>query len=184
MDLVQDYGHLWCSEQYQNFFQFSWKGQFYCYCTLPQGFSDSPRMFVRVTQPLMVTLRRNMVDILIYIDDTFLRAESPERLIRNMKFTKELFQSAGLTINFKKSCLKPVQCMDFLCFTFNTVDYTISVTKEKKYNLLLLVDKILLKPTVKISIRFLAKIIGKIVSIFPACDDAKLHYCVLECFKT
>ena len=155
------------------FFKFSWKGQFYCYCTLPQGFSDSPRMFVHVTQALMVTLRRNMVDILIYIDYTFLRAESPERLIHNMKFTKELFQSAGLTINFKKLCLKPVQCMDFLGFTFNTVDYTISVTKEKKDNLLLLVDKILLKPTVKISIRFLAKIIGKIVSIFPACDDAK-----------
>ena len=66
--------------------------------------------------------------------------------------------------------------MDFLGFTFNTVDYTVCVTKEKQENLKLLINKILIKPSQKITIHFLAKIIGKIVLIFPACDEAKLHY--------
>ena len=47
---------------------------------MPQGFTDSPRLFVRLTSPVMALLRRHMVHILIYIDDTFLRAASPELL--------------------------------------------------------------------------------------------------------
>ena len=101
VDLVQAYGHLWCSESHQKCFQFSWRGKFYCYCTLPQGFSDSPRMFVHVTQPSMANLRRQLVNILIYINDTFLWAQSPDKLMQTMTITQNLFQEAGLTINFE-----------------------------------------------------------------------------------
>ena len=39
------------------------------------------------------------------------------------------------------------------------------------------------KPHKKIHIKLFAKIIGKIVSFFPASDEAKLHYRTLERFK-
>ena len=71
LDLTSAYGHLWIQEKYQKFFQFTWRGQYYCYITLPQGFSDSPRMFVRCTNPIMAFLRKQLIDIVIYIDDTF-----------------------------------------------------------------------------------------------------------------
>ena len=46
-----------------------------------------------------------------------------------------------------------------------------------------LISPIVLRPHKKVTIRMLAKIIGKIVSFFPASDKAKLYYRMLECFK-
>ena len=73
--------------------------------------------------------------------------------------------------------------MDFLGFTLNSVDYTIAVTQEKRFALKRLIYPITSHPNKKISLRLLAKIIGKIVSFFPASDKAKLHYRTLEWFK-
>ena len=53
LDLTSAYGQVTLDPRHENFFQFTWNGQFYCYTTLPQGFSDSPQMFVRITNPLM-----------------------------------------------------------------------------------------------------------------------------------
>ena len=160
------------------------EGAFYCYVTLPQGFSDAPHMFVRITQPLMAQLRAQLIDILIYIDDTFLRAPSDRELLHNLKVTQELFANCGLTMNIEKSCLIPTTSMEFLGFIFDTISFTITVSSSKQSALLNLITPFVDKPNMKISIRHLAKIIGKIVSIFPACDKAKLHYRTLERYKT
>ena len=56
LDLIQAYGYLYIFPQHHCYFQFTWRGKFYCYTTLPQGFSDAPCMFVHVTQPLMAQL--------------------------------------------------------------------------------------------------------------------------------
>ena len=160
------------------------EGAFYCYVTLPQGFSDAPHMFVRITQPLMAQLCAQLIDILIYIDDTFLRAPSDRELLHNLKVTQELFANCGLTVNIEKSCLIPTTSMEFLGFIFDTISFTITVSSSKQSALLNLITPFVDKPNMKISIRHLAKIIGKIVSIFPACDKAKLHYRTLERYKT
>ena len=114
LDLVSAYQYFWIKEAYHHYFQFSWRGQFYCYVTMPQGFSDSPRMFVKCTAPIMAVLWQALVDIVIYIDNTFLRAPSPGLLRHNLSITRELFQNCGLTINEEKSCTVPTQIMDFL----------------------------------------------------------------------
>ena len=150
---------------------------------MPQGFSDSPHMFVKCTKPIMAVLRQALVDIVIYIDDTFLRTPTSHLLKHNLTITRDIFQNCGLTINEDKSCTSPTQIMDFLGFTLNSVQYTIAVTPEKRLSLKKLISPIVLHPTRKISLRLLAKIIGKIVSFFPASDKAKLHYRALERFK-
>ena len=183
LDLTQAYGSLFLHPSHQKYFQFTWRGNFYCYTTLPQGFSDSPRIFVKTTLPLMASLRRQLIDILIYIDDTFLHSHCPNVLIRNLNLTRDLFHNSGLTVNIEKSCLVPVQQMEFLGFVFNSVAYTITVTAAKQKGLLRLVSSILEKPQKPITIRLLAKVIGKIVAMFPASDDAKLNYRILDNLK-
>ena len=49
--------------------------------------------------------------------------------------------------------------------------------------MVLLIINILSKPKIKIKIRYLAKIIGKIVLLFLCSNEAKLHYRVLDRFK-
>ena len=70
-----------------------------------------------------------------------------------------------------------------LGFLLNSVQYTVTVTIDKCRSLFKLVKTIQHNPHQPITIRFLARIIGKIVSFFPASNAAKRHYRVLECFK-
>ena len=86
-------------------------------------------------------------------------------------------------MNEEKSCLVPSQRMEFLGFVFDSVRFTITVTPAKTKNIHKLVQCMLKKAHLKVSIRALAKVIGKIVSIFPASEEAPLHYRKLERFK-
>ena len=74
--------------------------------------------------------------------------------------------------------------MEFLGFLFDSVAYTIAVTDDKHRSLLTLITKVVNKPRATMTVRHLAKIIGKIVAIFPACLQAKFHYRTLERYKT
>ena len=146
LDLVSVYSHLWIQEKYQKFFQFTWRGHYYCYTTLPQGFADSPQMFVRCTNPIIAHLRKMLIDIVIYIDDTFLRAPTASELEYNLKITQELFAQCGLTVNVEKSCLVPSTHMEFLGSILDSVAYTISVTAKKREALTQLISPILAHP--------------------------------------
>ena len=183
LDLTSAYGHLYISPEFHSLFMFTWRKQYYCYITLPQGFSDSPRLFVRWTAPIMTQLRKALVDILIYIDDTFIRASTRSQALASLHFTKEMFEKCGLTINLKKSCMVPTTQMEFLGFIIDSVEYSIAVTREKRDKLKAILLQILAKLSQKIHIKLLAKVIGIIVSFFPASNTAKLHYRKLERFK-
>ena len=142
LDLPSAYGQVHLDTRYQKFFQFTWRGVFYCYVTLPQGFSDSPRMFVRITSPLMAYLQDRLVDILIYIDNMFLHASNSAELSMNLAKTLDLFDKCGLLVNKQKSCIVPTQQMEFLGFLFDSIEYTSSVTDDKHQALLNLITKI------------------------------------------
>ena len=134
LDLNSAFGLLKVRENDVRYFQFTWHGVLYCYVTLPQGFSDSPRIFTRCTSPIMSLLCQCLIDILIYINDTFLRAPSFEEMSANLELTRELFQNCGLSINEEKSCVIPAQCMEFLGFILNTLGvHHISYTGKEEY---------------------------------------------------
>ena len=80
----------------------------------------------------MSLLRTQLIDILIYIDDTFLRAPTFSEMVSNLQLTRDLFQKCGLSINEEKSCVTPSQCMEFLGFILNTIDFSILVTPQKR----------------------------------------------------
>ena len=61
LDLCLAFGQIALDPRHEKYFQFTWKGKFYCYTTLPQGFSDSPRMFVRITNPLMAYVKNSPI---------------------------------------------------------------------------------------------------------------------------
>ena len=186
LDLVQAYGHLYIFPPTILLLSVHVERKILLLHnkTLPQEFSDAPHMFVQVTQPLMAQLRQQLIDILIYIDDTFLHVPSINQLHINLAITRKLFADCGLTVNEEKSCLAPSQQMEFLGFLFDSVKFTITVTPAKSKALHNLVKSMLAKPCKRVTIRALARVIGKIVSIFPASDEALLHYRTLERFKT
>ena len=184
LDLVNAYGTIYIDSRYHHYFQFTFNNRHFCYVTIPQGYLDSPRLFSHCTTPISAYLRKNGVDFYLYLDDSFLRNHSAEILLDQIKFTHSVFSNCGFDINMKKSVLVPTQHMEFLGFLIDSVSYTVTVTQAKCRAFAAIVKMVLRKPSKLISLRFLAKIIGKVVSFFPASDSARQHYRILERFKT
>ena len=181
VDIKSAYSHIPMSRSCFPFLQFRWKNRFFFYNSLPFGIANGPILFVRVTKGIMNYLRRNLIDILFYIDDTLIKNASREQLLDDIKTTINVFENCGFTINWKKSVLTPTQRLVFLGFVIDTVAFTISLTDEKKSDISQIIKKAL--SSKKISVRFLGKVIGKLVSVFPACPDGPLHYRNLERLK-
>ena len=126
-------------------------------------------------------LREKLIQILIYIDDTFLCATTDIELQRNIQITLDVFRSCGFTINLKKSHLKPTTRLEFLGFLIDSCEYSIQLLQSKREKIHKFSKYILNSKC--ISIRKLAKLIGLYISTFPASDEAPLHYRHLERWK-
>ena len=162
---------------------FEWKGETFCYTCIPNGISNGPHLFTRLCKPMLAYLRHQGVEIVIYIDDTFLRAPSAQDLSRRLKITMCTYEGCGFLINHDKLVLCLTQKLEFLGFHIDTVAFTISLLDAKCAKLKYMVDNVIHAPSNKVSIHHLAKIIGTMVATFPASLHAQLHYRILECFK-
>ena len=122
VDLLQAYFHVYVSEQFQNFMIFKYKNVYYKFCVLANGLSTGPKIFVRLSKAITAYLRKKMIDILIYIDDSILCAMTREILIKNRDETIKTFEKCGFTVNYKKSVLEPCQRLEFLGFVIDTIE--------------------------------------------------------------
>ena len=89
-----------------------------------------------------------------------------------------LYDKLGFDINLKKSQIVPIQRIRILGFVIDSVKMIVTLTREKKQKLKTLVLNLLRinKPT----IRYLAKVIGTIISCMPAALLGPLFYRYLE----
>ena len=182
LDISSAFSHLYLLPEHQKYVCFEWKGKFYEYQCLPQGATCSPRLFVRVTTPIMKYLRRRMVTIVIYIDDTLLVARSVGEMHANLQLTIQTLEKAGFILNYSKSHLTPSTKIEFLGFVIKTKSFCISLTDSKFKGIQNSIKEIL-QHNGHTTIRKLSKLISKLVATFPCSDDAKLHYRILDRFK-
>ena len=181
IDLTEAYFHLPIFHDHIPFFRFMWEEKMYEYCALPNGLCSGPRIFTRITKEIMKFLRKKLTRILIYIDDTFLCAETVEELEENINITLNTFRNCGFTINTKKSKITPTTELEFLGFKLNSISYTITLLDSKHEKIHQLCTKVV--RCKKITIKMLAKVIGYCIATFPASEHAQLHYRTLERFK-
>ena len=140
-------------------------------------------MFTKISKPLLGYLRKQLVNIMIYIDDTLLVADTKANLSHSIRLMLDAFTKAGFLINHAKSSLKPTQRIVFLGFLIDSVEYTISLTDDKRQEIFNLACRLLSNKHRKWSIKLLAKLIGKVIAAFPANEHVSLHYRVLDHFK-
>ena len=100
------------------------------------------------------------------IDDFFTKGDTFSKCEENIHKTMRLYDKLGYVINLKKSQIVPTQKIRILGFVIDSVKMIITLTEEKKQKLKTLVLNLLRikKPT----IRYLAKVIGTIISCMPA----------------
>ena len=183
VDISSAFFHVKLSKKYIPLTQFCWNNRVFAFACCPQGLKIAPFVFNSIGKSLTSYLRLRLIDIFIYIDDTLLVASNYQKALRNTRFTVEFLQKCGLIVNMDKSQLIPAQRLEFLGFILDSIQFSISVSDTKRSQLHGLVMKILRQPARRITLRFLASIVGKMVSFFPASSEAPLHYRVLERFK-
>ena len=181
VDLKDAFYSIHVNEEYQKFFKFKWKGKLYKYLGMPNGYGEAMRVFTKlVIAPFRILRSQGNLSV-IYVDDTYLQADSKEKCINNINDTITLLRNLGFTIHADKSVLQPTQKIEFSGFIVNSNEMTIKLSEKKTNAVKNKIESFLLSQ--KRTIRELASLIGSIVSCFPAEPLGKLHYRSLERFK-
>lgn len=178
LDLKHAYYSIPIAEEQRKFLKFMWNGTLYEFRALPMGLTSSPRIFTKVMKPPLAFLRKMGFIVSGYIDDFFLQGNNAEECKNNVKETVKLFLDLGFTIHPEKSVTTPSQELTFLGFILNSQNMTVTMSQDKKGKLRdLCIEALKGGP---LTIRFVARVIGKIISSLPGVQYGKLHYRSLE----
>ena len=165
----------------QKYFRFFWDGEYFSFRAMPNGYSLAMKVFTKIMKPPFSILRSNGHSSVIYVDDAFLQSNTKYECIDNIFDTIHLLTELGFTIHMVKSHLNPAQIRIFLGFIFNSVEMSISLTREKTDKILQKLHNLLNDET--ITIRQLSSLIGSMTSVFPAVPHGQMHYRSLERLK-
>ena len=132
IDIESSFSLLNLDVNSRKFTCFKWRHRWFMFKCLCQGASVSPASFVTVCRPIAKFLRKRLLSIFLFVDDSLLVARTTKILKGNLQLTIDTFERAGFLINYKKSHLVPSQIMEFLGFIINTVEFSIDLTVEKR----------------------------------------------------
>ena len=130
----------------------------------------------------MSNIRKQGVIVAGYFDDLVTLAITNEVCIQNISKIISSLDSLGFVIHPEKSIFLPSQEIEVLGFLINSVTMTVSLTHTKKEPIKEMCSLALSMNLV--TIRFVAKILGKLSSSFIAVPLGKLHYRTLERLKS
>lgn len=182
LDLKDAYLTVPIHHSHQHFLRFQWKGTKWQFRVLPFGLSSAPCTFTKVMKPVVASLRRLGIRLIVYLDDMLILDHSKERLLVHLASAMKLLISLGFLVNLKKSVLSPTRKIEFLGFLIDSVSMRLSLPRPKVHSIVQLARRMVSKD--KVSLRELARAIGMMVAAQPAILPAPLHYRFLESAKS
>ena len=114
IDLKDAYLHIPINQDHQRWLRFHIKDQAYAFRCLPFGLSTAPRVFTRVVKAVGAFLRRQGVQIHLYLDDWLITSQSLVMAHRHTELVLRTLARLGFIVNLKKSHLQPTQSPIFL----------------------------------------------------------------------
>ena len=182
LDLKDAYYSVRVAPEYCKYLKFAFGEELYKFVCFPNGLGPCPRKFTKLMKVPLSTLRSRGHKVSGYIDDFFTCAHTSTRCSSSVLEMHDLFVSLGFVIHPDKSVFQPSQRIEFLGFLIDSRSMTVELTAKKKASLKKLVSQLLSisSPT----IRLVAKVLGTIVSSFPASRYGPLHYRCIDADKT
>ena len=160
---------------------FEWEGQVLCYVVLPFGLAESPRKFSKLLKPILRLLRTRGILVIIYIDDSWICGRTFNICFSHIQTAARIFTRYGFIPHREKSVLIPTQIIEVLGHIINSRTMTVYLSDKKTSSTVNIVHDILRKD--HFTVRFLAKVIGKLVSCFIVVPLGRGHYRSLERIK-
>ncbi len=136
IDLKDAYFHVSILPRHRPFLRFAFEGRAYQYKVLPFGLALSPRVFTKVVEGALVSMREQGIRILNYLDDWLILAQSREQLCEHRDLVLSHLSQLGLQVNWEKSKLAPVQRISFLGMELDSVEQSARLTEERAQSVL------------------------------------------------
>ena len=181
VDIKDAYYSVPISEFHQKYLKFQFQDKLYKFVCLPNGLCSGPRKFTKLLKPVLAVLRQQGYIVSAYIDDIIIMDDSYEDCIRATIETVKLLDYLGFTIHPVKSNFVPARSITYLGFLINSEAMKVTLPFSKVEKIKEMCSS--LYHSQYVSIRYLASVIGTIVSSFPAVKFGPLHYRSLECDK-
>ena len=162
--------------------KFRWRGSLYQFRSCPFGLASAPRSFTKLLKPAMALLRCSGIQAIIYLDDIILINASQEMLRAHTETTRWLLEHLGFVVNYDKSQLEPVRQIEYLGFILDTVAMLAHLPPGKEQNIRQKCMEML--SNTHVTVRVLAKLLGKLTSTVRAILPGPLHYRQLQMQKT
>jgi len=178
LDLKDAYLQVPIHQEHQSLLQFQWQGKTYQFVCLPFGLTSAPRVFTKVMKPVVGLLRQMGIRLVIYLDDILIMHHSKEELLQFLPLICQLFKALGLMVNLEKSQTVPKQEMEFLGFQVNSASLQLAFPAEKMRKIQQDARALLQRHSV--SVRDLARFVGKVTATTRAIWQAPLHYRALQ----
>ena len=131
LDLKDAYFSIPIFPPHRKYLRFVWRHSCFEFTCLPFGYSLAPRVFTKVLKPVVATLRFKGIRLAIFIDDILIAAQSDTLCRDHMAMTRELLESLGFLINFKKSQLLPSNQITYLGFQIDSVSMKLFLPEGK-----------------------------------------------------
>ena len=178
LDLKDAYLQVPIHKEHQGRLQFRWEHKLYQFVCLPFGLTSAPRVFTKIMKPVVGMLRQLGIRLIIYLDDILIMHQSREQLILLIPSVCQIFQALGLMVNREKSQLTPQQEIEFLGFLVNSASLHLAFPPKKMRKIQQDARTLINRQVV--SIRDLARFVGKASASARAIWQAPLHYRALQ----
>jgi len=181
MDLKDAYLSVTVWEGHRKYLRFMWQDTMFEFQSLPFGLCSAPRVFTKLLKPVLAQLRHQGARVIMYLDDMLLMAQSKDELEEQLEQIQILLEGLGFVINRKKSHLHPTQSIQFLGFLVNSEEMSVKLTEERVAEITTQCRRI--QRAGSLSVRQLARLIGKMTATIPAVYPAPLWYRELQRLK-
>ena len=178
LDLQDAYLTVPVVPPHRKFLQFRWRESVYEFTCLAFGLSSAPRIFTKLLRPVAAYLRQRGIRLIIYLDDILLMASSESEAAEAVAQTSSLLEALGFIVNSSKSVIVPVQEIEFLGFTVNSLSLSLAVPQSKLSSITELCLSNMARQS--ISIRDLMSIVGTLNWAVPAVSFARAHLIHLQ----
>ena len=179
LDIKDAYYSIPIEKSCQKMLKFTFEGALYQFTSLPNGYTEGPRKFTKILKPPLASLRMEWnILVAAYIDDLITMSMTLESCIFNVNKIIDSLVTLGFVVHPTKSEFLPSQTIEYLGFIINSKQIIVSLTKEKKINIMQFCEELLKNQD--LTIRRVAKLLGKISSSIIAVIMGRLHYRALE----
>ena len=178
LDLQDAYLTIPIHSDDRKFLQFMWDGSLFQFSCLCFGLSSAPWTFTKILKPVVATLRRSGIRIVVYLDDFLILNQSKEGAERDFARVIEILEKCGFLINREKSVGVAAQEREFLGLLINSKELSLSLLPKKVDQIIEICHKA--RSSAVVSLREVAKILGNLAWAIQAIPFAQGHYRALQ----